>query len=159
MNMEKENSEEVLNENSVQVVEFILQGQSFAIDIQKVIEIQNIPEITPVFHCPDIVVGVVNIRGDILALLDIGIFFELGKTELKTDTKMIILQEGEKDAAVVADCMNGVKWIMESDIHPPPPNVGGISKRWLQGVVQVESGPLMFLDVETIFDSEEIKKI
>ena len=159
MNMEKENSEEVLNENSVQVVEFILQGQSFAIDIQKVIEIQNIPEITPVFHCPDIVVGVVNIRGDILALLDIGIFFELGKTELKTDTKMIILQEGEKDAAVVADCMNGVKWIMESDIQPPPPNVGGISKRWLQGVVQVESGPLMILDVETIFDSEEIKKI
>lgn len=151
--------EKILAENSVQVVKFILHGQSFAIDIYKVLEVQEIPKITSVFHTPDIVVGVVNIRGNIVALVDIGLFFDLGKTELQTQTKMIILEHGDKEAAVIADRMNGVERISENKIQPPPPTVAGVSNRWLQGVVQTADGPLVVLDIEAIFGSEEIEKL
>lgn len=152
-------NEQLSKDNSVQIVEFVLHGQFFGIDIRNVVEIQHIPGITEVFHCPEFVVGVVNIRGNIIALLDIGLFFELGTTKLNDDSKMVILQHDEKDAGLVADRMNGAKWIKNDKIQSPPPTVAGISSRWLKGVVQKEEGPLMILNIKAIFSSEEIEEL
>ncbi len=156
---EEDSRNEVIREDAEQFVVFNLHGQAFGLKIHSVIEIQQIPEITPVFHCPEFVVGVVNIRGNIITLLDIGLFFGLQKTELNSDSKMVILEHGELDAGIVADSMDGARWIDPDSIQPPPPTIKEVSNQWLQGVVQEDTEPLMLLDVEALFESKEIQEL
>lgn len=143
-----------------QVVVFELHDQYFCVDIQNVMEVKKIPEVTDVFHTPEFVVGVVNLRGDIIALLDIGLFFGLSETELSEDKKMVIIQDGPKDAGILADAMAGVQWIDLDNLQPAPPTVEGVSSEWVQGIVQKDNEPPMtFLDITAIFNSDRVQNL
>ncbi|MFB6355840.1 MAG: chemotaxis protein CheW [bacterium] len=130
-----------------QYVVFTLKDQVFGIDIQKVMEVQTIDQMSDVFHTPPFVVGVVNIRGDVIALLDIGLFFGMEVTDWDDDRKMVIVQEGTRDAGFLAEEMKGVQWIDSEDVESPPPTVEGISSEWIDGIIQRDGSPLIILDI------------
>lgn len=148
--------EGLLREGKTQLVGFKLNGQLFAVDIHVILEIKSLPQITDVFNTPSFVSGVVNIRGDIYAVFDIGQFFDFSKTELTQDKKLIVLQHDGKEAGILADRMAGVRWIDKNEIQSPPPTVAGVSSEWIEGVVQETEDPLIILDIPSIFRSERI---
>lgn len=153
-----EGQQELIREDGTQLVTFSLHEQLFGVNIQNVMEVKQLPELTDVFHTPDFVVGVVNLRGDIIAVIDIGLFFGLQSTEL-SDKKMVILQYEEKELGVVADRMKGVQWIEREAIQPPPPTVEGVSSEWIEGIIQEEDDPLIQLDIPALFHSERIQDL
>ena len=151
--------EGLLREGKTQLVGFKLKDQLFAVNIHDVLEIKSLPQITDVFNTPPFVSGVVNIRGDIYAVFDIGQFFDLSRTELTDEKKLIVLQHEGQEAGILADRMAGVRWIDEEDIQSPPPTVAGVSSEWIEGVVQENEDPLIILDIPSIFRSERIAEL
>lgn len=149
----------LIQEGKKQVVVFQTHGQSFALDIQNVVEVQTIEQVTEVFNTPPFVVGVVNIRGDIIALLDIGLFFEMEPTQWEKGKKMVIAQHGKQDACFMADRMAGVQWIEQEKIDPPPPTLADVSSHWIDGVHQEDGDPLIILDIPAIFESDRIEEL
>jgi purine-binding chemotaxis protein CheW len=150
---------EFVKRGQEQHVVFTLRDQTFGIEIQNVVEVQKIDQVSDVFHTPDFVVGVVNIRGDIVTLLDIGLFFGMPKTEWDEDKKMVIVQHESMDAGFLAEEMKGVERIKEEEIESPPPTVAGISSEWIEGIIQQDGKPLIILDIPTIFESKRIEDL
>jgi purine-binding chemotaxis protein CheW len=151
--------EGLIDEGKTQVVAFQLHDQLFGVNIRDITEVKQLPDITDVFHTPNFVVGVVNIRGDICAVLDIGLFFDLTRTDLSDSKKLVILQSDGKEAGIIADSMSGVQWIEEDNIQSPPPTVAGVSSEWIDGIVQKQDDPLILLDIPSIFRSDRIEEL
>jgi purine-binding chemotaxis protein CheW len=150
--------QELTREDKRELVTFELHEQRFGVDIQDVNEVKNIPGYTEVFHTPEFLVGVVNLRGDIIALLDIGLFFQMPRTTVEGQ-KMIILEHDNQEAGIVADSMHDVHLIPEDELQPPPPTISGISSKWIEGVINVNDEPWIILDIPAIFQSDRLQNL
>ena len=76
---------------------FALDDQQYGINVENVIEVISIPEITNVIHTPDFIKGIINLRGDIIAVIDLKGFFSLRETELHEKSKIVRKNGGIPD--------------------------------------------------------------
>jgi purine-binding chemotaxis protein CheW len=151
-----------------QYATFKLDDQLFGIDIAFVREINQLLDITPIQLSSDYVRGLINLRGQIVTILDLGIRLNIGPRQiqesshnliLKTDDELnIIRQRAEysdlKTCAdvigLLVDSIGDVIEVEESDIDPPPANVGAIAGEFSSGIIQLDSGLLILLHVENV---------
>jgi purine-binding chemotaxis protein CheW len=153
-----ETDDTVEDDTARQVVVFELSGQRFSVNISDAAEIQREMELTPVPRTPDFVRGVVNVRGNIKAILDVRTFFEMD-TNTEASDKVLFVKAHGLEAGLVADRIEGVQALDESSVHAPPPTVADVSNRWIDGMFSTESTPLIILDIPEIFRSDRIQNL
>jgi len=137
----------------VDVVEFMLAHEHYAVGIEAVVEVYPLKEMTPLPCTPAFVRGVVNVRGQIVAVIDIKTFFNLPGNALADSNKVIILGSDATKLAVLADEVLGVRELPAGALQPALPTMGGIGAEYLLGVT-VER--LMVLDAGRILADERI---
>jgi len=118
----------------LEIVEFLLADERYAIDSSFVHEVYPLRELTPLPGTPLFVAGIINVRGQIVSVVDLKKFFDLpakGLTDLNT---VIILSDGHMQFGLLADAVAGVRRIPLLEMQPPLPTLTGIRQEYLQGV-------------------------
>lgn len=139
------------------MVTFSLAGKDYAIDIMKVKEIAKAGRFTYVPNALPFVLGVYNLRGEIIPIVDLRLFFNIEVPEREYDAieNMLIVSIGEQIFGVVVDDIDKVVGIQKSTINPPHPLFGDINIKYIQGVVEVNNRLYILLDIERIFGSKQ----
>jgi len=151
-NMTEEHRENIVAVD-YKMVTFALAGKDYAIDIMKVKEIAKAGHFTYVPNTVPFVLGVYNLRGDIIPIVDLRKFFNINVPEREKDAleNMLILRIEDQLFGVVVDTIDKVVGIQKSSIQPPHPLFGDINIKYIYGVVESNNRLYVLLDVDRIF--------
>ena len=138
------------------MVTFSLGGKDYGIDIMKVKEIAKFSHFTYVPNTPPFVRGVYNLRGEIISIIDLRIFFHLPVEKRKDGVENgLILRLEDYIIGVIVDSIDKVVGIASEDIQPPHPIFGDINVKYISGVVEYNGTLYLILDVEKLFGKEQ----
>ena len=136
-----------------ETLEFLLAYERYAIETRYVREVYPLKDLTPVPCTPQFVLGVINVRGQIFAVIDIKKFFDLPEKGLTDLNKVMIVNSDGMQLGVLADVILGVREIAEEEIQPSLPTLTGIRAEYLLGVTKER---LAVLDVRKILSDPNI---
>lgn len=120
----------------MEVLEFVLAREHYAIATDWVQEVVPLRELTPLPGTPAFVLGIMHLRGRVVSVLDIGRFFELPDRGLSDLNKVIVIGDGGMEFGVLADLIVGVRALPVDDIQPPLPTLTGIRADYLMGITR-----------------------
>jgi len=126
---EKEREDE-----QIEVVEFLLLNEHYGIESHYIREVYPIKDFTPLPCAPPFVFGLINVRGQIISVIDIKKFFDMPEKGISDLNKVIIIHDEKMEFGVLADSIAGVRKIAVSEIEPPLPTLTGIREEFLRGV-------------------------
>ena len=137
----------------IEVVEFSLAAERYGIETSYVREVFPFKELTPVPCTPEFFTGIVNVRGRIIAVVDLKKFFNLPANGLHDLHKVIILHSAEMDLGLLADDVAGVQSVPVSQLQAALPTLCGIGQQYLRGVT---GDRLVVLDAARILGDPKI---
>ncbi|HUY03897.1 MAG TPA: chemotaxis protein CheW [Rhodocyclaceae bacterium] len=120
--------------DSPEWLEFLLAQEKYGLESRHVREVHPLENLTPLPCTPDFVLGIVNLRGEILSVIDLKKFFALPEKGLTDLNKIIVLESANMRFGVLADAILGVRRIPSAEIQPSLPTLTGIREKYLQGV-------------------------
>lgn len=136
----------------LKLVCFWLHGQEYALDIADIKETMAVKPITRVFLTPPWLSGIINLRGDIVAVLDLAQLLGMPAVAVTGDSRIIICQRQGKVAGILVDELAELRMVPEAAIAPPPVTLASEGAQLLRGVATLEDGaPLRVLDLESLF--------
>ena len=141
-----------------QLVVFGLGKEEFGIDISQVREIVRIQTITAIPQSLDFVEGIVNLRGQIVPIVDLSKRFRVGNVTAADESqrRIIVVSMGSQNIGILVDGVSEILRIPDDSIEPTPPIVAsGVSSDFIRGVAKVENRLIIMLDLERIFTFEE----
>jgi purine-binding chemotaxis protein CheW len=130
----RETSERKHTEEHLQVVEFMVAHERYGIESINIREVCPLRDFTAVPCTPPFVLGIINVRGQIVSVVDLRKFFDLPEKGLSDLNRAIILHHAEMEFAILADLINGVRYVPLSGIQPSLPTLTGIRLEYLKGV-------------------------
>lgn len=133
------------------VVEFRIAHEIYALELKRIRIIQPLKELTFIPGTPDFIRGVINLRGEIISVVDLKVFFELPDQAFTNLSQVIILSSDEMEFGILADEILGVAEISKNDIQPSLPTLNGIRADYLKGVTG--SGKVVLDDEKLLSDS------
>lgn len=137
---------------------FYLGEAAFGLDTAHIQEVVRVGGITPVHHAPAFLLGVMNLRGRIATVIDLGMKLELARTEKAESSRIFILDhEGEQIGLMVEYVADAVS-IDRSAIKPAPENVRGVQGRYVKGVFETEDRLVALLDTSAVLETEDGQK-
>jgi purine-binding chemotaxis protein CheW len=141
---------------SEQLLTFIVDGEEYGVDILRVQEIRSWSTPMPIPNAPDYIKGVINIRGDVVAIADLRQRLGLPKLEYGPTTVVVVLRvnfaAAERVMGVIVDAMSDVTSVPLTAIKPPPV-FRQSAESLAKGIVTLESKMITILDVDKIFDA------
>jgi len=140
---------------SAQMVVFKIYGESVAVEVTLVEAIIKLQAITKVPHAPDFVVGVTNLRGNIVPVIDLKKRLDLPKTETGIDTRIIVAILQESKVGMIVDSVSQVVEIVDAQIEPTPQMSTSIDSTYIRGIVKIENELVILLDLEEVFKFEK----
>lgn len=150
---------------------FFLGDALFGLDILMVNEINRQMDITPVDQAQDFVSGLLNLRGQIVTVLDLGVRLGLGPRTITPNSCIIVLktnaeilergqqvEEGTADDVVglLVDRIGDMVTVEDGALEPPPANMGGVDGRFMSGVAKLANSLLVVLRAKAILQAESV---
>lgn len=154
MDQEKRHDSELL-----QLVTFSIGEEEFGVDILKVQEIIRTMEITRVPRAADYVVGVINLRGKVIPIIDLRRRFGLQPKGHDENTRIIVIEISNMIVGFVVDSVSEVLRIPADTVEPPPPVVAGLDSEYINGVGKLEDTLLILLDLDKLLSHDEIESL
>jgi purine-binding chemotaxis protein CheW len=142
-----------LPQSQLEVVEFLLASEHYGIELTYIREIHALSEFTPLPGTPAFVLGLTNVRGQILAVIDIKKLFDLPEKGLTDLNKVIVVRTHQMELGILADAVLGVRAVALNEFQTSLPTLTGIRAEYLKGITK---DPLVVLDVENILSDEKI---
>lgn len=137
----------------LEVVEFLLAHEKYALELTHIREVYPLRELARLPCTPPFVLGIINVRSQILSVIDLKKFFELPEAGLTNLNRVIILQSDEMEFGILADEILGMRSIPVSAIQPSLPTLTGIRAEYLKGVT---ADPVVIFDGEKILSDKNI---
>ncbi len=153
--------QELLETN--QFLAFKLENEVFAFDISKVREVLEFTMVTKVPQTPEMMKGVINLRGSVVPVIDMRIKFGMSETEKTVNTVVIIIEiELDDETTMIGALVDSVKEVMDLDAEhiEPPPNIGmQLNTDFIKGMGKQDGQFVIILDIEKIFSSDELEMV
>lgn len=130
----REPLEKAVTQERLEIIGFVLASETYAVEMAFVREVVSLKEFTPVPGMPPFILGIVNVRGQILSVVDLKKFFSLPEMGLGQLNTLIILRNDQMEFGILADDLLGVWTIPVNSIRDVPPTVSGIGAQYLRGV-------------------------
>jgi purine-binding chemotaxis protein CheW len=148
--------DEITSMNSY--LSFKLGDEFFAVHVSKVLNILEMLPITKVPKSHESIIGVINLRGSVLAVVDIRMKFELANSEYSKDTCILVLQvvvnEEQIEAGAVVDSVHAVLEVDETQILPPPSVGVKFKSEFITGIIKHDERFIMVVDIDKLFALE-----
>ncbi|MCG3207929.1 MAG: hypothetical protein FOGNACKC_01530 [Anaerolineae bacterium] len=138
-----------------QLVVFSLANEFYGVDITLVESIVRTERVTVVPHAPQFIDGVINMRGEVLPVIDLSSRFGLPRNEETKDTRIIVIEVNQLRVGMVVDAVTEVLNVSESLIEPPSPLVMTIDSAFVNGIAKVPDRLIILLDLDKIIQVEE----
>lgn len=135
------------------MIEFVLSGERYGVEPRFVREVYPLRDFTPLPGLPAFVLGIVNVRGEILSVVNLKKFFDLPEKGLGQLNKLIILHNEQMEFGILADEILGIRAIPRGALQAAPPTVSGIGAAYLRGVT---GDGLIALDGEKLLGDEKL---
>lgn len=144
--------------NAERFVVFFMSGARYALPIAEVLEMANVPRTTPLPNAPDFIRGVANLRGEVLAVVDLRTLLALDTTADLLRERMIVVRSPQTDAVagLIVDSVRGLARLGASQIVQPSSPVEDRVADFLQGVASHEDQVLNVLDTRKLFAAPEM---
>lgn len=137
-----------------QMLTFRLGAETYGVDILRVKEIRGWSPVTKIPHSPPHVLGVLNLRGAVVPIIDLRLRFALPSAEFSPTTVIIVLslqtEQGMRECGVVVDSVSDVADVMKDSIKPPPSLRAGDSNEFISGIATVDEEMLILLNVDEL---------
>lgn len=131
----------------LQFASFQIGDLLLGIDIHQVQEINRNLQLTPVPHAPEAVRGVINLRGEVVTVIDLRRVLGLAPAEVTRSTRNVIVHHGDEQIGLLVDCVADVVTASADEIDPLPENLSGLDHSFFEGVFKLEQGLLVILNV------------
>ncbi len=142
-----------------QFVIFRLAEERYAVDILNVGGISEFRDVTKVPNAPYFIDGIINLRGDIIPIVNLKKRFNIPEKEADSDTRIIINNIRGKDIGFVVDEASQVIKIDDADIEEAPDIIKGADRQYISGVGKVADHIVILLNLEKILSDEEQKAV
>ena len=143
-----------------QYLTFKLEDEVFALDISKVREVLDFTTVTKVPQTPEFMLGVINLRGSVVPVVDMRLKFGLSRTEKTVNTCIIIVEVGiDGETTVLGALADSVQEVMdlEPDQIEPPPQIGTrLKTRFIKGMGRRDNHFIIILDIDRVFSADEL---
>lgn len=139
------------------VATFIIDNACFGIDANQVQEVVQVRKFTTVHHAPAFITGVMNLRGKVITIIDLGEKLAFGEIERNDLNRILIVEWKNEYIGLLVDKIAEVINVETKDIHDAPGNVHGVMDLFIAGVFQNSAGQLVgLLDIGKILDAEDL---
>ena len=146
-----------------QFLTFMLAGNEYGVDILSVQEIRGWEQVRPLPDAPDFVCGVMNLRGEVMLVVDLRKRFGLEAQAYSATTVVIIVHvtdgDAERGMGLVVDAVSEVYAIQPKNMRPPPRLGNGVRSEMLKGVAMVEKEMVFVLDLQKLVSHEVLDTI
>lgn len=143
------------NDPLIQWVTFKLDSEVYGIDVMQVQEVLRVSEIAPVPGAPNYVMGIINLRGNVVTVIDTRKRFGLSENEIDDSTRIVIIESEGNVVGILVDSVAEVVDLKRSEIESSP-NVGNDeSSRYIQGVATVNGELLILVDINKMLSEDE----
>jgi purine-binding chemotaxis protein CheW len=138
-----------------QLISFLVGDEEYGLDILRVKEVIRLREITRLPRAPSFVKGIINLRGDVIPIIDLRNKFGLEHQQYSAMTRVIVVDVDGRLVGMVVDAASQVVRVPADQIDPPPPIAGGLSVEFIKGVGKLEERLIILLNIDRILSIEE----
>lgn len=143
------------NDPEIQLVTFRLKDETYGINVMQVQEVLRVAEIAPVPGAPHYVLGIINLRGNVVTVIDTRTRFGLPQAEMDDLSRIIVIESEAQVVGILVDSVAEVVDLHGSDIDSAP-NVGNEeSSRYIQGVANYDNNLLIVVDLNKLLSEQE----
>jgi purine-binding chemotaxis protein CheW len=147
------------NDEVLQWVTYKLGEETYGINVMQVQEVLRHTEIAPVPGAPEYVLGIINLRGNVVTVIDTRSRFGLEPTDLTDNTRIVIIESDEQVIGILVDSVAEVVYLRSSEIDSAP-NVGTEeSAKFIQGVSNRDGELLILVDLNKLLSDEEWEEL
>lgn len=151
--------DENVSEKVDQWVTFRLGDETYGIIVMQVQEVLRIPDVAPVPGSSDFVIGIINLRGNVVTVIDTRHRFGLPPRELDEASRIVVIETGNQIIGILVDSVAEVVELGSSDIESAP-NVGNEeSSKYIQGVSSRNGDLLILVDLNKFLDVDELAEV
>ena len=148
-------AESAAGDTVMQLVTFRLKDETYGINVMQVQEVLRVSEIAPVPGAPIHVLGIINLRGNVVTVVDTRTRFGLPATKVDDASRIVIIESDEQVVGIMVDSVAEVVELRYSEIDAAP-NVGNEdASRYIQGVASREDGLLIVVDLNKLLTEQE----
>lgn len=139
----------------IQLVTFRLKDETYGINVMQVQEVLRVSEIAPVPGALGFVLGIVNLRGNVVTVIDTRTRFGLPTTELDDSSRIVIIESDDQVVGMLVDSVAEVVELRQSEIDTAPSIGNEESSRYIQGVASRDNDLLIVVDLNKLLTEEE----
>jgi purine-binding chemotaxis protein CheW len=147
----------VMQEKNQQVfrwVTFRLADEIYGINVMQVQEVLRMTDVAPVPGAPHFVMGIINLRGNVVTVLDTRKLLDLATSDITDSSRIMIIESGKVTVGLLVDSVAEVVNIASSDIDPPPSVGNDEGSRYIQGIYSTEQQILILIDLNKLINEE-----
>ena len=144
----------------IQVVIFRLGKEEFGARIDQVKEIIEMSHITRMLKAPSFIEGVINLRGQVIAVVDLAGRFDLSASERGEETRIVVVDVDDNIVGMIVDFVPEVLRISVEDIGPTPALIESrIDTRYIEGIGKIDDRLFVLLNLSKVLSPEEVKSV
>ncbi|MBL1292481.1 MAG: chemotaxis protein CheW [Thiotrichales bacterium] len=139
----------------LQWVTFRLDEEKYGINVMAVQEVLKVTEITQVPGAPDFVLGIINLRGNVVTVIDARTRFNLDHRDRDDNSRIVIIEAEDQEVGILVDSVAEVVYMRGSEIEPTPAVGSDDSSKFIQGVNSSGSELLILVELDKLLSEEE----
>lgn len=142
-----------------QLISFTVGAEEFGLELLRVKEVIRMRQIIWLPNAPAFVKGIINLRGDVIPIIDLHGKFGLEAGAETASTRVIVVEVKGQPVGMVVDAASEVVRVAADQVAPPPPLVRMGEKEFVTGVAKLEERLIILVDVDSIFSTDEVGDI
>jgi purine-binding chemotaxis protein CheW len=145
--------------DTIQVVSFKLGSEEYGVDIAQVQEINRMVAVTHVPRAPQFMEGVINLRGQLIPIIDLRSRFGMPRAEHTKNTRIVVTEIGAKRVGMVVDSVSEVLRLPVDHVEAAPEMITGVDTEYIRGVGKIEDRLIILLDLAKIISGSEKREL
>ncbi len=142
----------------IKVVSFQVGEEEYAVDIMKIDSVAEMMKTMKLPGLPSFMLGVANLRGEVIPIIDTRIKFTLPPKESHEDDRIVVVYMGDKKIGILVDAVKEVLTLNQDQLEEPP-NAGQSGSSFISAIAKMEDRMLMIIDIDKVLTTEELIKI
>jgi purine-binding chemotaxis protein CheW len=144
-----------LTQGSRELIAFRIGEQEFCVNIMSVREIRGWTPATPLPHAPPYVLGVINLRGVVLPIVDLASRLGMTPAEPTARHVIIVAQVGQRVIGMLVDAVSDILTVVDDDIQPTPEISSELEKQYARGILAIDKRMICMIELFTLFPDAE----
>lgn len=144
-----------LNQNSRELIAFRIGNQEFCVNIMSVREIRGWTPATPMPHSPPYILGVINLRGAVLPIVDLSARLGLAEAEPTARHVIIVAQVKSRIVGLLVEAVSDILTIIDENIQPVPEVSSELEKQYARGILAIDKRMICMIELDALFPEKE----